>query len=162
LSRKLPPTKLGSVRAVSAACARLRKAGKKVVFTNGCFDILHVGHVRTLRQARSLGDALVVGMNTDASVRRLKGASRPLVAQSERAEVLSALGAVDHVVFFGGDTPLALIRAIRPDFLVKGGDWKKTSIVGWDFVESYGGRVRSLRFVAGRSTTRLAEKIRKI
>ena len=101
-------------------------------------------------------------MNTDASVRRLKGASRPLVAQSERAEVLSALGAVDHVVFFGGDTPLALIRAIRPDFLVKGGDWKKTSIVGWDFVESYGGRVRSLRFVAGRSTTRLAEKIRKI
>jgi D-beta-D-heptose 7-phosphate kinase/D-beta-D-heptose 1-phosphate adenosyltransferase len=136
--------------------------GKKAVFTNGCFDILHVGHIRYLREARLLGDALVVGINTDASVRRLKGPSRPLVNQRERAEVLSALAAVDHVVFFGEDTPLTLIRAIRPYFLVKGGDWEKTAIVGWDFVESYGGKVRSLKFVEGRSTTRLAEKIRKI
>lgn len=133
-----------------------------MVFTNGCFDILHVGHIRYLRQARLLGDALVVGVNTDASVRRLKGPLRPLVSERERAEVLSALTAVDHVVLFDGDTPLSLIRAVSPDFLVKGGDWKKTSIVGWDFVESYGGKVRSLKFVEGRSTSRLAEKIRKI
>lgn len=132
------------------------------MFTNGCFDILHVGHIRTLRQARLLGDALVVGVNTDASVRRLKGPLRPLVSERERAEVLSALTAVDHVVLFDGDTPLSLIHAFSPDFLVKGGDWKKTSIVGWDFVESYGGKVRSLKFVEDRSTSRLAEKIRKI
>lgn len=120
-----------------------------------------MGHVRYLRQARLLGDVLVVGLNGDASVRRLKGAGRPLVGERERAEVLSALAAVDHVALFGEDTPISLIRAVRPDFLVKGGDWKKTSIIGWDFVESYGGKVRSLRFVTGRSTSRLVEKMKK-
>jgi D-beta-D-heptose 7-phosphate kinase/D-beta-D-heptose 1-phosphate adenosyltransferase len=141
---------------------RAQRRGESVVFTNGCFDLLHVGHVRSLAEARSLGDRLIVGLNGDASVRRLKGAERPLVPARQRAEVLAALHCVDGVVVFGQDTPLSLIRALRPDVLAKGGDWKLTEIVGREDVEGWGGRVERLRVVPGVRTTGLVEKIRRL
>ena len=130
------------------------------MFTNGCFDLLHVGHVRSLEQARSFGDRLVVGVNRDASVRRLKGAGRPFVPERQRAELLAALACVDWVVLFGEPTPLALIRALRPDVLAKGGDWSLAEIVGREDVESWGGRVRRLRVVPGVRSTLLAQRVR--
>lgn len=133
---------------------------QKVVFTNGCFDLLHPGHVRYLRAARALGDVLVVGVNSDASVRRLKGPERPLVDEGSRCEVLAALEMVDAVAIFGEDTPYELIRAVEPDVLVKGGDWKVDQIVGADVVRARGGRVRSLAFAPGYSTSALVERIR--
>jgi D-beta-D-heptose 7-phosphate kinase/D-beta-D-heptose 1-phosphate adenosyltransferase len=139
--------------ALVAAVRGLQRAGKKVVFTNGCFDLLHVGHVRYLQEARALGDALVVGVNSDASVRRLKGPGRPLNPARERAEVLAALASVDYVTTFSGATPLRLIEAVRPDVLVKGGDWPVEKIVGREVVEARGGRVLALPFVKNRSTT---------
>lgn len=141
------------------ALAPRRRRGERVVFTNGCFDLLHPGHVALLEAARDLGDLLVVGLNSDESVTRLKGPSRPILAQGERATILAALRAVDYVVVFGEDTPLSLVRALRPDVLVKGGDWPPDRIVGRDDVEGWGGRVVTVPLVAGRSTTALAEKI---
>ena len=135
---------------------------KKVVFTNGCFDILHKGHVTYLQKARKLGDVLVVGINSDASVRRLKGPDRPVNNEKDRAFILGALECVDKVVMFSEDTPEKLIRRIRPDVLVKGGDWKKKDVVGALFVESYGGTVRLIPFVKGFSTTGLLAKIQKL
>ena len=131
----------------------------KVVFTNGCFDILHVGHVKYLQQARSLGDALVVGLNSDDSVKRLKGETRPVQCEEDRAEILAALECVDVVVLFAEDTPLDLIKTIEPNVLVKGGDWSVDKIVGSDFVRGRGGEVHSLPFVQGRSTTSIIEKV---
>lgn len=131
---------------------------KKIVFTNGCFDLLHVGHVRYLQQARSLGDFLFVGVNTDNSVKKLKGPTRPIQSENDRAEILAALACVDGVCLFSEETPLDLIKNVRPDFLVKGGDWKKEQIVGSDFVSSYGGETRSLQFIDGKSTTSLILK----
>jgi len=128
------------------------------VFTNGCFDLLHYGHVHYLEQARGLGDVLIVGVNDDRSVRRLKGATRPIQSLHDRIRVLAALESVDWVVAFGGATPLRVIRQVRPDVLVKGGDWTVDRMVGGRFVESYGGRVRSLPLVPGRSTTLLARR----
>jgi len=142
------------VRAVRGA----RRRGERVVFTNGCFDWLHVGHVRSLEQARSLGDRLVVAVNGDASVRRLKGPERPLVTARQRMEVVAGLECVDWVVAFHADTPLALIRAVRPDVLAKGGDWALDEIVGRDVVEAGGGRVARLREVPGVRTTALLER----
>jgi D-beta-D-heptose 7-phosphate kinase/D-beta-D-heptose 1-phosphate adenosyltransferase len=130
-----------------------------VVFTNGCFDILHAGHVGYLEQARALGDLLVLGLNSDGSVRRLKGETRPLNTFADRARVLIGLAAVDLVVGFEEDTPLQLIEALAPDVLVKGGDWSPHSIVGAEFVTNRGGLVRSLPFKTGRSTTGLVERI---
>ena len=153
--------KLQSRKSIGRIAARLRKSGNKIVFTNGCFDILHAGHVRYLKQAKSLGDILVVALNTDVSVRRLKGPKRPVCTQKERAEVLGALESVDLITFFGEPTPILSIKAVKPHFLVKGGDWKKNTIVGWDFVESYGGKVRSLRFIKGKSSTSLIQKLLK-
>jgi D-beta-D-heptose 7-phosphate kinase/D-beta-D-heptose 1-phosphate adenosyltransferase len=138
--------------------AAARRRGQRVVFTNGCFDLLHVGHVRSLEQARGMGDRLVVGLNSDASVRRIKGPSRPVVPERQRAEVLAALECVDWVVFFGQSTPLSLIRALRPDVLAKGGDWRIDEIVGREDVESWGGRVERLRLVPGARTTLLIER----
>ncbi len=155
------PSKLKSLRQLLTVLSHQRKSGKKIVFTNGCFDLLHVGHVRYLRQAKRLGDILVVGLNSDASVRRLKGPSRPITHEKDRAEVLGALGSVDYLVLFSEDTPEQLIHAVRPDFLVKGGDWKKEDIVGSGFVESMGGKVRSLPFAKGFSTTGLLQKIKQ-
>ncbi len=134
---------------------------KKVVFTNGCFDLLHVGHVRYLKEAKRLGDILVVALNTDASVKRLKGPERPVQLENDRAEILAALECVDYTCLFDEDTPEKIIKALRPDVLVKGGDWKVEQIVGHDFVQSYGGQVLSLPFIQGRSTTTLIQKARQ-
>ncbi len=137
-----------------------QRRGETVVFTNGCFDLLHVGHVRSLEQARGFGDRLVVALNRDTSVRRLKGPRRPIVPERQRAELIAALASVDWVVLFGEDTPLALIRALRPDVLAKGGDWSLDQIVGREAVESWGGRVERLRVVPGVRSTLLAERAR--
>lgn len=142
---------------IENALAPLR--GKnKIVFTNGCFDLLHIGHVRYLQEARALGDVLVVGVNSDASVSRLKGPTRPIQNENDRAEILAALACVDFTVIFTEDTPLELIKRVRPNILTKGGDWKPEQIVGSDFVLASGGTVHSLQFVEGRSTTRIIEK----
>ncbi|MBX3021074.1 MAG: D-glycero-beta-D-manno-heptose 1-phosphate adenylyltransferase [Bdellovibrionales bacterium] len=133
----------------------------RVVFTNGCFDILHVGHSRYLRDARALGELLVVGINSDASVRRLKGPERPIQTESDRGELLAALAAVDYVVVFDEETPAELIERVEPDILVKGGDWPVEKIVGSKFVLARGGEVKSLPFHPGHSTTSLIERIDK-
>jgi len=137
-----------------------QKAGERIVFTNGCFDLLHVGHTRYLKEAKRLGDRLVVGINSDDSVRQLaKGADRPIVPAEQRAEVLAALVSVDYVTIFDEPDPLALIQALRPDILVKGGDWSTERIVGKDFVETYGGAVHSVPLVPDISTTKIIERI---
>lgn len=141
------------------AIANRRARKERVVFTNGCFDVLHVGHARYLSDARKLGDLLVVGLNTDASVRRLKGERRPIVPESERLELLLALKPVDFVVLFDEDTPLRLIERVLPDVLVKGGDWPVEKIVGHELVLANGGQVLSLPFVPGRSSTDIIERI---
>ena len=139
----------------------LQEVGKLVVFTNGCFDLLHPGHVAYLEEARALGDALIVGLNTDASVARLrKGPGRPVTPESDRARVLAALTCVDRVVLFDEDTPLALITAFAPDILVKGGDYRIHDIVGRDVVEARGGKVLVLPFLPGYSTSALINRIR--
>lgn len=139
----------------------LQKQGKKVVFTNGCFDLLHVGHVRYLSAARALGDCLVVAINADASVRRLKGTARPIVPHRERMEVLAALGCVDYVVLFNANTPKRVIDTLGPDILVKGGDWALEEIVGRESVERRGGKVVRIKIVPGASTTGIIERILK-
>jgi len=141
--------------------AERRAVGARVVFTNGCFDLLHPGHVRYLEAARALGDVLVVGVNDDASVRRLKGPGRPILRAAERVELLAALAAVDHVVVFADDTPLALIETLAPDVLVKGADWAADDIVGRDDVVGRGGRVERIDLVPGMSTTELIRRIRQ-
>jgi D-glycero-beta-D-manno-heptose 1-phosphate adenylyltransferase len=138
---------------------RLRESGKKLVFTNGCFDILHVGHVRYLNYARSLGDLLIVAVNSDRSVREIKGDSRPIVTEQERAEVLAALACVDFVSIFDDPTPKQVIDAIVPDVLVKGADWDIAEIVGRDTVEKAGGIVRNVPLVEGSSTTDIIRKV---
>lgn len=145
----------------SAMVGRLREAGKTVVFTNGVFDLLHLGHVRYLRQARQQGDALVVGVNSDRSARGNKGTDRPLVPAEERAELVAALDAVDAVVIFDEDTPHAIVSALQPDLLVKGADWPADQIVGRDVVEARGGRVVRVPLEPGRSTTAIIERIRR-
>jgi len=140
---------------------RERFQNKKIVFTNGCFDLLHVGHVRYLQEARKHGDFLVVALNTDSSVRKLKGPERPIQNENDRAEILAALACVDRTILFNEDTPEKVIEKIKPDVLVKGGDWKVDQIAGGKFVQSYGGDVRSLHFVDGKSTTKIIEKSRK-
>lgn len=144
---------------VSTLVARLRRSGKRVVFTNGVFDILHRGHVEYLTKARSFGDLLIVGLNTDASVRRLKGPTRPVQSERDRAAVLLGLRAVDYVTLFGEDTPDKLIRSIRPDVLVKGADYRESEIVGTTFVKSYGGRVRRVKLTPGRSTSSILKRV---
>ena len=139
-----------------------RAGGQKVVFTNGCFDILHAGHVRYLSSAGAEGDLLVVGLNSDASVRLIKGVNRPIVHQEHRAEVLASLACVDYVVLFDSPDPMTLIQALKPDVLVKGADWTEETIVGSDFVKSNGGRVLRISLVPDISTSRIIEKIQKL
>lgn len=141
------------------ALGEWRASGERVVFTNGVFDLLHRGHVEYLEEARALGDRLVVGVNSDASVRRLKGPQRPIIPAEERAELLGALAAVDLAVIFQDDTPERLICEVRPDLLVKGGDWVLDQIVGREFVESYGGRALALPLREGYSTSALVRRI---
>ncbi|HXW18099.1 MAG TPA: D-glycero-beta-D-manno-heptose 1-phosphate adenylyltransferase [Candidatus Acidoferrales bacterium] len=140
----------------------LKRAGKRVVFTNGCFDLLHPGHIRLLERARALGDALIVAINSDASVRGNKGANRPIVPQNERAEVLAALEAVDYVTIFDEATPGEIVAAIVPNILVKGSDWGPNEIVGREEVEAAGGRVVLMPLEPGYSTTGLIERVRRL
>ena len=139
-----------------------KRNGRRLVFTNGCFDLLHPGHIETLEKARSLGDALVVGVNSDRSVRDMKGAGRPILPERERAEILVALECVDSVVIFDEPTPRETIAALLPDILVKGGDWASDAIIGREEVESAGGKVISIPLVAGFSTTAILDNIRKL
>jgi rfaE bifunctional protein nucleotidyltransferase chain/domain len=147
--------------ALVARVAEARCAGKRIVFTNGCFDLMHVGHVRYLAAARAAGDLLVVALNDDASVRRLKGPERPLVPEAARAEVVAALETVDYVTLFGEDTPAEVITALLPDVLVKGADWAPDRVVGREVVEAHGGRVELIPVVEGFSTTALVERLRR-
>jgi D-beta-D-heptose 7-phosphate kinase/D-beta-D-heptose 1-phosphate adenosyltransferase len=137
----------------------LRRQGKKIAFTNGCFDILHVGHTRYLRQAREKGDVLILALNSDASVRRIKGEKRPLIPQDERAELLSCLEFVDYVTLFDESTPLNLILYLKPDVLIKGGDWPEDQVVGRREVLSWGGTVSIIPEIPGASTTNIVDKI---
>ena len=151
--------KIKSWEEAALLCDNFRSQDKKIVFTNGCFDILHSGHIQYLEQAKALGDILVIGLNSDDSVRRIKGAPRPIVSEMDRAFVVAALQCVDLVVIFEQDTPYELIRLLKPDILVKGGDWKPEDIVGADIVQAYGGKVLSLPYRLGISTTELFRKI---
>ncbi|MBQ6759210.1 MAG: D-glycero-beta-D-manno-heptose 1-phosphate adenylyltransferase [Selenomonadaceae bacterium] len=149
-------------RDAASFCEGLRQRGKQIVFTNGCFDILHAGHVRYLTTAKSFGDVLIVGLNTDESVRRLKGTNRPINTQDDRAEVLLGLKAVDHVIFFGEQTAEALIAEVKPAVYVKGGDYTLATLPEAKIVQSYGGRVELVNLVAGRSTTNIIGKILEV
>jgi len=151
-----------SVKEGAELARTLRSEGRRIVFTNGVFDILHPGHVRYLQQARTLGDALIVGLNADASVRKNKGPGRPINTQAERAEILEALECVDAVVLFAEDTPAEIIQAIQPDILVKGADWAENAIVGRDTVEARGGQVVRVPIEQGYSTTEIIRKIRAL
>jgi rfaE bifunctional protein nucleotidyltransferase chain/domain len=148
-----------SLERMIAERERLRSQNRKVVFTNGCFDLIHPGHIRVLREARSLGDVLIVAINSDRSVRELKGSHRPIMNEDERAEVLAALACVDYVITFDDPTPRETIKAIGPDLLVKGGDYTPDTIVGRDEVEAMGGVVKSLSYIDGFSTSDLIERI---
>lgn len=152
--------KILTLTTLSKKTLRARRVGEIVVFTNGCFDLLHVGHVRSLEQARALGDRLIVAVNLDASVRRAKGADRPILPARSRMELVAALGCVDWVVGFRADTPIRLIRSLRPDVLAKGGDWSREEIVGAEDVEAWGGRVVRLKSVPGERSTTLVDRIR--
>jgi len=136
-----------------------KNEGKKIVFTNGCFDILHAGHIDYLEKAKKLGDVLIVGLNSDTSIKRIKGKNRPVIPQEYRKRVLEGLRAIDLVIIFEEDTPERLIKEIKPDVLVKGGDWNIENIVGADFVQSYGGKVKTIEFVYDISTSKIIEKI---
>ncbi len=141
---------------------KLRKENKKIAFTNGCFDILHVGHVRYLQEAKKTADILVLALNSDSSVQSLKGEERPLVPQDERAEILAALEFIDFVTIFPEVTPLELINYLKPDIIIKGADWSEDKVVGGDNVKKWGGRVILIPFVEGKSTTNIVEKIKKM
>ncbi len=162
VKRKVPDTifKIYTRTELAGRIAAHQKAGEKIVFTNGCFDLLHIGHTRYLEEAKGLGDRLVVGLNSDDSVRQLaKGTNRPIIPADQRAEVLAALRCVDYVTVFDEPDPLALIQALRPDILVKGGDWATDRIVGKAFVEAQGGSVRKVSLIPDISTTVIIQKI---
>ena len=146
---------------LGARIAELKKEGRKIVFTNGCFDLLHIGHITYLNEARELGDILVVGINSDSSVHTLKGEQRPIIPEQERSHLLAALECVDYVILFDEDTPLNLIKDIRPDILVKGADYTKEEVVGHDVVESYGGSVVLFPLVENMSTSSLINRIKE-
>ncbi len=152
---------LFDAEALEACLGPHRDAGRRIVFTNGCFDILHPGHVKLLQQARSFGDLLVLGLNSDDSVLRLKGTGRPILKLEERVEVLAALRPVDVIAAFDEDDPLALIQLVRPEILVKGGDWAPDQVIGRKEVESWGGRVEIIPLLAGLSTSELLRRIRE-
>jgi rfaE bifunctional protein nucleotidyltransferase chain/domain len=159
---KNPLSKLTAPAFLPVLCEELHRQQARIVFTNGVFDLLHPGHIQYLDAASKLGTQLIVALNSDDSVRRIKGPLRPVMKLEERLEVVAALEAVDFVTWFDEDTPAQIIRLVRPDVLVKGGDWKPESIVGKEFVESYGGRVLSLPFVSGYSTTSILQKISRL
>ena len=148
-----------SLSALKLICKKLKAEGKKIVFTNGCFDLIHAGHVDYLSKSKAMGDVLIVGLNSDDSVRRLKGESRPILKEEERAFILSNLKPVDYVIFFDEDTPQKLIEELLPDILVKGSDWAIDEIVGADEVIANGGEVKTVEFVNDQSTSNIIQKI---
>jgi len=152
-------SKILALNELKASLEQARRSGRKIVFTNGCFDILHAGHVRYLAAARAEGDLLVVGLNSDESVRAIKGASRPIVPQEQRALVLAGLGSVDFVVVFDEPDPLQLVQSLEPDILIKGEDWTEENIIGGDFVKSRGGRVVRVKFADEVSSSDIIERI---
>jgi D-beta-D-heptose 7-phosphate kinase/D-beta-D-heptose 1-phosphate adenosyltransferase len=153
-------SKIRSRSEMQLIAGTLRRENRRIVFTNGCFDLLHAGHLHLLREAKKFGDILVVALNTDSSIRRLKGSGRPIVSQQDRAEALSALECVDYLVLFDEPDPLDLLHALRPDVLVKGNDYRESEVVGADFLRSYGGQVRLVPVRPGISTSRIVEAIR--
>lgn len=155
------PAKYKSVDDLSAMSAQARKAGRVVVFTNGCFDLVHRGHIHLLRQAKALGDILIVGLNSDVSVKTIKGPDRPIMPEADRIELIAALEMVDYVVVYSEPDPYQIIAAIKPNVLVKGGDWSADEIVGADVVEQNGGRVAVVPYLPEFSTTQIIERIRK-
>jgi rfaE bifunctional protein nucleotidyltransferase chain/domain len=154
------PGKLKSIDEIAEIAAAARKHGQRVVFTNGCFDLLHRGHVHILRQAKAAGDLLIVGVNTDRSVKSIKGAARPVVSEIDRVELIAAMEMVDYVVLFDEPDPTKLIAAIKPEVLAKGGDWSSDQIVGRELVEQHGGRIAVIPYLKGFSTTEIIERIR--
>jgi len=153
--------KIKSLAALKKIIANQKRLGKRIVFTNGCFDLLHYGHVKYLQDAKAKGDLLVVAVNSDASVKKIKGRNRPIINQSDRLKTIAGLASVDYVVLFSASTPLKLITEIKPDVLIKGADWNRESIVGATFVEAGGGKVYTIKLEQGRSTTKLIRKIVK-
>ena len=151
--------KIKNSKEIGQLASELKRTGKSIVFTNGCFDILHKGHLDLLKKAKSLGDILIVGLNNDTSVKKIKGPNRPVNNEKNRAFVLSCISFVDYVTLFSGTTPIKAIKSVRPDILVKGGDWKVKDIVGGDFVTMEGGRVVSIPLTRGYSTSRIIEKM---
>ena len=154
--------KLKNLEELKVIAADARSQGKSVVFTNGCFDLLHRGHVHVLRESKACGDLLITGINSDKSVKQIKGPARPVLPESDRSELLAALEMVDYVVLFDQPDPYALISAIRPDVLVKGGDWAGAKIVGADLVEEAGGRIVVIPYIKGFSTTEIIERIKNL
>jgi len=154
-------SKIKKLKQLKKAVLGLKRAGKRIIFTNGCFDILHFGHAKYLQEAKKFGDILIVGVNSDSSVKKIKGRLRPLTKESDRMKTVAALESVDYVVAFSEDTPLQTIILLEPDILVKGSDWKKQDIAGADFIESRGGKVKTVRLSPGRSTSGIIKKIAK-
>ena len=151
--------KIKNQKELKTVIDKLRKQGKRIAFTNGCFDLLHYGHIKYLQEAKRSTDILILGLNSDGSIKEIKGNNRPLNKQADRAKVLSALSCVDYVCIFSQPTPLKLIKLVKPEILIKGGDWEIDKIVGADFVKSYGGKVRVIPYLKGYSTTGLINKI---
>jgi len=154
--------KIKSLNALKRITAGLKKQGKKIVFTNGCFDLLHYGHVKYLEDAREKGDALIVAINSDASIKKIKGKNRPITSQKDRSSIIAALESVDYAVIFNETTPIKVIKALKPDILIKGADWQKNNIVGSAFILGNKGKVLTVKLVKGRSTTNLIHKIARI
>ena len=154
-------TKIVKLPTLKKKIRALRKLKRKIAFTNGCFDILHLGHVSYLQEAKKAADILIVGLNSDRSVKKIKGPKRPIVDERSRAAVLAALACVDHVVLFDGETPIKLIEAVKPDILIKGADWKGKGAVGSECVRAYGGKVKFIKYVKGLSSTRIINRIVK-
>ena len=154
-------TKIVKLSAFKKKIAQLKKTKRKIAFTNGCFDILHMGHVSYLQQAKKNNRILVVGLNSDRSVKRIKGPNRPVVGEKQRAAILAALACVDYVVLFNEATPLKLIEAVKPDILIKGADWKKKGIIGSESVQGHGGKIEYIKFVPGLSSSNIIERIAK-
>ncbi|MCG2710930.1 MAG: D-glycero-beta-D-manno-heptose 1-phosphate adenylyltransferase [Candidatus Omnitrophica bacterium] len=154
-------TKIKKAEILADIIAKLKKQGKKIVFTNGCFDILHFAHVKYLEEARGKGDILIVGVNSTSSIKRIKGNLRPIISEHGRAGVIAALESVDFVTVFNESTPLNLIKKLKPDILIKGADWKTGSIVGAEVIKKYGGKVLRAKFLKGYSTSKIIEKIVK-
>jgi D-beta-D-heptose 7-phosphate kinase/D-beta-D-heptose 1-phosphate adenosyltransferase len=158
-ARALPGTKIISLSRLIRKVKTLKQKNKRIVFTNGCFDILHFGHIKYLQDAKAKGDYLVVAVNSDASIKKIKAKNRPVIGQGDRLKTIAALESVDFAVLFNEDNPFKLIKAIKPDVLIKGSDWSKARIIGADFVQSYGGEVATVKLIKGRSTSKIIEKI---